>query len=158
MPPKKIDVSTRFWAKASATGNQCECWEWTAARDSDGYGRFCVSKKYGTRNAHRISYSLCIGSIPDGLTIDHLCGNRGCVNPWHMEAVTSTENTLRGMTISAGNMAKSQCKHGHAFSAENTWVYKRKDGRSRRECRTCVKARDDRHRASKRADRGEANA
>lgn len=71
------------------------CWLWTGAVCSSGYGTIDIGQT--TRLAHRVSYELHRGPIPDGLTTDHLCRVRACVNPAHMEAVTVRENTVRGI-------------------------------------------------------------
>lgn len=70
------------------------CWEWQKALTSDGYGRVQFNKKQ--QQAHRVSYELFVSSIPDGFHVDHLCRNRSCINPKHLEAVSQLENTLRG--------------------------------------------------------------
>lgn len=125
------DWQTRFWAKVNRAG-PTECWEWTGAR-TDGYG--CFNNPNGSTRAHRISYELLVGPIPPGLCIDHLCRNRGCVNPAHLEPVTWGENTLRGETIVAAEAAQTHCKRGHPFDEQNTrW----KTGRGRRPARSCV--------------------
>jgi hypothetical protein len=103
------------------------CWEWTGANNGDGYGKFC--KKY----VHRIAYEQIIGVIPDGLQIDHLCRNRLCCNPTHLELVTSRENTLRGESIMAQEAKRTHCIHGHELSGSNLIV--RKNGN--RDCRLC---------------------
>jgi hypothetical protein len=105
-----------------------DCWEWVGYRDREGYG------KMGGACAHRVSYELFIGPIPDGLTIDHLCRNPGCVKPSHLEAVPIRVNVLRGVNNAcAVNARKTHCKHGHEFTTENT--YRSKLGRC---CRKCV--------------------
>lgn len=113
-----------------------ECWSWDGARNEKGYGHFRHLEK--TKKAHRYSYEYFVGPIPDGLTIDHLCRVRHCVNPKHLEPVTTQENTARG---EAGKMnrEKTHCIHGHPFNEENT--YRRIcQGHWRRDCIECRKA------------------
>lgn len=83
------------------------CWEWIGTLSSEGYGRFEKDL------AHRVSYRRSVGPIPEGLQLDHLCRNRRCVNPEHLEPVTGRINTLRGETLPAMNAAKTECIHGH---------------------------------------------
>jgi hypothetical protein len=70
--------------------------------------------------AHRYGYELQVGSVPDGLTLDHLCRNRACVRASHLEPVTSKVNILRGEGLAAKNAAKTHCDNGHLFSEANT--------------------------------------
>ena len=94
-------MASRFWDKVSG-GGYVECHEWLAAKAPDGYGHFNYSRN-GKRTvgvAHRVSYELTYGPIPSGLVIDHLCRNRACVNPLHLEAVTRSENTSRATSKS----------------------------------------------------------
>jgi hypothetical protein len=86
--------------------------------------------------AHRASYEAFIGPIPDGMTIDHLCRNRKCVNPSHLEAVPMRVNVLRGVGVTAKNAVKTHCVNGHEFNDQNT--YSDSKGRS---CRACKRER-----------------
>ncbi len=109
------------------------CVEFTGAQ-SKGYG---MIRAAGTMKwAHRAMYELMIGPIPDGMTIDHLCRNTLCVNPGHLEVVTSAVNTMRGTGAGPTNAAKTHCNHGHEFTPENTYVWK-----SKRYCRACGRRR-----------------
>lgn len=104
------------------------CWGWTSRRPAkNGYNYL------NNQLAHRIAYELYKGRIPDGLTLDHLCRHRWCVNPDHLEAVTNRENILRGTGASARNAIKTVCKWGHPFTPENTAVYQL-GCRTRRAC------------------------
>lgn len=118
------------------------CWNWIAARSSGGYGR--VSRWSNGRQhdivAHRVVYEALVGHIPDGLTLDHLCRNRRCVNPSHLEPVTRGENVLRGETIASRNLAKTICVRGHSLSPENVY-FQRSQPRMRR-CRECNRMRN----------------
>jgi len=106
------------------------CVEWEGYRNSDGYGRCRYKGK--VRNAHSAAYEEVNGPVPEGLELDHLCRNRGCVNPDHLEAVTHAENMKRG-----ANTGKRvpYCKHGHEFTNENTYIYPATGKRACRECR-----------------------
>lgn len=81
-------VLARFWAKVDQSG---DCWEWLANRNNKGYGQFS-SKTLRSTLAHRIAYELNVGPIPNGLVIDHICHNRGCVNPAHLRPVSPKQN------------------------------------------------------------------
>lgn len=111
--------------------NDTPCWEWTGWLTPKGYGQITRTKK--TMLVHRYVYELAIGDIPKGLQLDHLCRNRKCCNPAHLEPVTPKENCMRGEGIPAINAAKTSCPHGHEYTAENT--VRAKDGR--RICRAC---------------------
>lgn len=106
------------------------CWEWKRSLNSRGYG--LISEKGVVMLAHRVGYELLVGPIAEGMTVDHLCRNKRCVNPGHFEIVTRSENSRRG---TPGN--KSHCLRGHAMTPENTIIKPRPNGRVIRNCRTC---------------------
>lgn len=105
------------------------CWEWEGALTPKGYAHICW-KGFPTQG-HRASYIIFRGSIPSDKEIDHLCANRRCVNPWHMEAVTHKVNVMRGNTLAAKQSKQTHCKYGHSL---NNPI--RRNG-NRRWCRTC---------------------
>lgn len=126
-------LEDRFWGRVDKTG---DCWLWTAYIRHDGYGEFWVGGIKRRVLAHRYSYELARGTIPDGLQLDHLCRTRKCVNPAHLEAVTQRENLLRGETIPARNAAKKACPAGHEYTKENTYRF-----RNMRLCKICNRER-----------------
>lgn len=130
-------LDTRFWAKVDRRG-ETGCWEWTAAKDRHGYGVIGRgTREEGVARAHRVSYELNVGPIPEGLVIDHLCRNRGCVNPAHLEVVSLGENTARGESharLRDVMDARTHCKHGHEFTEQNTRRDARTGGKRCREC------------------------
>lgn len=124
------DPTTRFWSAIHKTES---CWLWTAARSTAGYGR--VQWKGRLQQAHRVAYEMAYGPIPDGLDLDHLCRNRACVRPTHLDPVTRQVNLLRGETVPAALVSRTECRHGHKFTPENTYMW-----RNARYCVTCRKA------------------
>ncbi len=107
------------------------CWLWEKGM-AHGYG-VASSGRGKSEYAHRVAYRLFRGPIPIGTEIDHLCRNRACVNPHHLELVTSRTNTLRGKSAPALNALKSTCPRGHPYSPVRHY-----NGRQRRECRECL--------------------
>jgi len=120
----------RFWERVHKTDG---CWLWTGALNDEGYGAVRGPNKKNTR-AHRFAYEITVGPIPPGLTLDHLCRTRNCVNPAHLEPVTNKENLLRGEGWAAKNARKTHCVHGHEFTPDNIYTI---PGRTWRECRKC---------------------
>lgn len=126
-----MDWIVRFMSKVRTTE---DCWEWIAGCTPEGYGKFWINGK--TDLAHRVAYRLHVGPIPHGLVLDHLCRNRRCVRPDHLEPVTHRTNLLRGDTLAAANVAKTHCRNGHPYSEVNTYIAP--DGS--RMCRLCMRA------------------
>lgn len=134
--PRLEDVTERtFRSFFIRVDNRTEgCWEWTGSRDKFGYGSCYLRLRSGPRvfmMAHRVAYAWWAGAIPEGLEIDHLCGNTACVRPDHLEAVTHQTNQRRGRAAT-----KTHCVHGHAFTPATTYL---RDGR--RVCRLCRRVR-----------------
>lgn len=110
------------------------CWEWTSMTSS-GYGRFWTG--YRSVPAHRVSFMLRSGFVPVGeAQLDHLCRNRACVNPDHLQVVSARTNTLRGNGPSADNANKEFCQKGHPLFGPNLYV----KPQGWRVCRTCNNA------------------
>ena len=127
-------LQERFESYVSPEPNS-GCWLWIGGATGSGYGAFWSDGK--TLLSHRVSYEIHKGKIPDELELDHLCRNRICVNPDHLEPVTDKQNVLRGISCSAENARKTHCLRGHEFTAENTRFHNGKDGIVRRYCRKC---------------------
>ena len=128
-----MTAAERFLVKVRKTES---CWLWTGPVFG-GYGQFqpCVTGMNRSCFAHRFSYELFIGPIPEGLVLDHLCRVRLCVNPVHLEPVTQSENMLRAQPLTWNYYAtREQCKNGHVYTEENTLIDKTY---GYRRCRTC---------------------
>ena len=139
------DAPRNFWAKVRIPTDPTECWVWTGAINSSGYGSFGVNRS--SIEAHRWAYQDANGPVPRGRELDHLCHtndetcaggisclHRRCVNPTHLEAVRPRDNWARGRAPSVENSKKTHCKHGHEFTPANTY-YRPAGGR---QCRKCM--------------------
>ena len=142
-------VLSRFWLKVNKGGPVhptlgTACWLWTASLNSDGYGNFRFAGV--SAKAHRIAYEMCVGPIPDGLELDHLCRIPSCVNPAHLDPVTHVENCRRGLAGKHGyHLRKTHCPRGHAYAGENLYA---RNGQ--RDCRECIRRRGRKRRALQR--------
>lgn len=137
MGNRYASLEERFWQKVEKSDG---CWEWRGAFRGPGeYGR--IRHEGRQLQAHRVSYEINVGPIPEGLTLDHLCGNRPCVNPAHLEPVTAGENARRYM------LGRTHCKWGHLFDG-GSYI----NSQGRRVCLACCRARTNAYAARKRAE------
>lgn len=143
-----------FWVRRRTTfADDTGCWLWSkSVSPDDGYARLEYCKKKWL--AHRFVYELLVGPIPDGLELDHLCRNRACVNPAHLDPVTKRVNWERGESFTRKLAAQSHCKRGHEFTPENTAV----TAQGHRECRSCRRVHSDRQRNREREFRSDERA
>lgn len=133
LEPLSEEESRRFWARVSLPHPGTGCMVWTGQRHGSGYGVYPYRGRYP--RAHRVAYADAYGSLPDELTVDHLCRNRLCVRPDHLEAVTNRINVLRGVGATAKNFRKTHCNRGHEFTTANTYV--RPSRPNERTCLAC---------------------
>lgn len=145
------NLAERLWTRV--TFDPAGCWEWQGGCTDRGYGTIYAER---TRYVHRVAYEIFVGPLVPGLTIDHLCRNRSCCNPAHLEQVTQRENILRGNGICAryarGEIPKKAtateserwrrfvtCKRGHPWQTETTYT---SPSTGKRTCRLCQRLRD----------------
>lgn len=133
-----------FWSRVDTNGPTPEacpdrgpCWLWLGGT-SNSYGAI----KFQGRStlAHRVAWLLVRGAVPDGLELDHLCRNKRCCNPDHLEPVSHAENSRRWAAVAHHQHAKTHCPHGHPYSGRNLVIQQHPDGGPRRLCRACRNA------------------
>lgn len=145
MAPKIVPAIERLFPMVTADG---DCWRFTGALNSGGYGVIGRGGR-GAGNAlvHRLTYEFFIGDIPEGLDIDHLCRNRWCCNPWHLDPVTRIVNVARGLRATGyGPRERTHCAQGHDFTPDNTWT--RPNGARR--CKACERHQSENRKSRKR--------
>ena len=129
---KRKTIEQRLLEKCIKPVDSDSCWQWIGARQPTGYGQLWN----GTRpeQAHRISYRIYVGQIPENMEIDHKCRNPSCINPAHLEPVLHKENIYRSNTIMGINARKTSCKRGHPLEGHNLVI----SSVGTRQCRTCI--------------------
>jgi hypothetical protein len=131
---KARPILERIAEKVALTDDGCVIW--TGSLDIGGYGQIGVGSKRDRTNTkrkvHRLLYELTVGPVPAGLDLDHLCRNRACCRPDHLEPVTRRENLARGTGLIGQQLARLTCAHGHPYTPENTYM-----DNGARVCRTC---------------------
>ncbi len=156
MGRKITDWDAWFWAKVDKSE---VCWLWTGDKLKLGYGKVPPKHEptWRSRYAHRISYEMLVGPIPDRMVLDHLCRNPSCVKPEHLEAVPARENIRRGVSPVAQTLVSCDelgiCKSGHPLQTPEDWiVYRNKAGKLDRGCRECKREYVRRRRARVRSE------
>lgn len=139
---------------ANSALTESGCMEWQGPITNAGYGALTWKGADGVviRGAHRLAYHLLVADVHPSLVIDHLCRNRACVRPDHLDMVIQRENTLRSPdTLATKNLAKTHCAKGHPFDAENTYIWHQKSPRqcTTRRCKTCQREYAERRRAAR---------
>ncbi len=137
-----LPLEPRFWSKVDKSriclcdyclNHTGYCWQWIAYINKKGYGMFKIHGR--VVEAYRVAYEFTKGNVPSGLELDHLCRQRWCVNPDHLEPVTRKENVHRGIGPTAKKFRQTRCLRGHPLSGDNLYVYPN----GQRCCRICHK-------------------
>jgi len=147
LPHTRMDEHSRAFWELSYPEDDNGCWPWSGQQNRQGYGVAVLRGRKMT--AHRVAWLRSGHSIEVELTLDHLCRNKLCINPGHLEPVTRKENVLRGDTLPAANLRKTVCANGHPYSPENT-IHK---GDGSRVCRICKSDQNRRYQRPSRAKR-----
>ncbi len=130
-------IFDRFWAKVEKSPVPDGCWVWMGRVNNQGYGSIRIMGRLGSPIlVHRFTYELLVALIPEGAEIDHLCRNRRCVNPAHLEVVNRSENCKRGnsgLAWAVHQRSKTHCPQGHPYDLFNTYF----DKNGGRQCRIC---------------------
>ena len=134
-----MNIESIPWEDVDATGI---CWQWLRPPTHYGYGQLVREGVHWY--THRLAWTVLVGPIPDGMTLDHLCRNRLCCNPDHLELVTPAENKRRGYSQNAINARKTHCPSNHEYAGDNLVVR-----RGQRCCRQCERDQVRRSRAKK---------
>ena len=124
----------KFWGSVHYQLDS-KCWEWQGSKYPNGDGQCYMPGM--TRYAHKVSYIQCIGEVPEGLDLDHLCRNRLCVNPAHLEPVTRQTNVLRGIGFIPEKARATHCNYGHEYTEINTY----RAPNQTRHCKICRRRR-----------------
>jgi len=139
--PKPRPLKERLDEKWEEDANGC--WIWTASTNGVGYGLIYDNRTGRRTYAHRAAYEIYREPIPEGMDLDHFfCEVTLCVNPWHVRPASRRENTLRGTSLAAVELARTHCPAGHPYDETNTYV----DPDNHRHCRPCGAARARRYR------------
>jgi hypothetical protein len=131
---KPADIE-RFFNKVSLPESEAECWEWVGGVTAGGYGQFRMGEH--TCYTHRLAYQLLMRvRLETDQVLDHLCRNRRCCNPLHLEVVDNVTNILRGESPYARKKRQTHCINGHVFDERNTYVHPVTGERKCKACRT----------------------
>ena len=139
---KELSLEDRIWAHIVPEPNT-GCWFWSGSHNNSGYARInlkTTKSKTGWKTCylHRVTYEMYVGPIPNGKQIDHLCRQRGCCNPEHLEAVTPQQNVARGLASAVNAAHKTHCPYGHEYNDDNTYI----DSKGWQHCNECRRQRD----------------
>jgi hypothetical protein len=142
----KLNLAQRVRAHIGTDG----CWTWPGRLDKNGYAAANVGNngRVTRVRVHRFAYELLTGPIPDGKQIDHLCRNKACFNPAHLDVVTPRENVMRSDNACARNARKTHCQRGHPYTPDNTYIVTLRTGSRERLCKACCAERHRRRKAT----------